>query len=102
MITGSCDPGNVLMEIIFSCLGFTSSEAFIVLDGRQLMIGTIFSKFPGEYEFWTTDFFKEHYVEKWKYVKIEDVPTSEQIIAEYKKQYAEKGVCINNDILYAG
>lgn len=90
------------MKIIFSCLGFTSTDAFLVVDGRQLMVGSIMERFPREPEFWPSDYFTEHYVKRQQYVKAEDVPTGEQIIAEYKRQYADKGVCINNEIQYAG
>ena len=84
------------MKIIFSCLGFATSEVFLVKDGRQLNIGTVFERFHDEYEFWLHDFWIGRYLTK------DEIPTEEQIFAEYKKQYAEKGVEINNEIVYAG
>ena len=90
------------MKIIFTCLGFSSTDAFVIKDGRQLKIGTIWKKFPGEYEYWTDDFCMEHYVKRYGYLTDEEIPTEKQVIAEYERQYAEKGVSLNNEIVYAG
>ena len=91
------------MKIIFSALGFTSAEAFLVVDGRQLMMGSIIDKLGrGDYEFWPHDFFMEHYVKRMGYVKWKDIPRNEEVIAEYKKQLAEKGITTETEVIYAG
>lgn len=87
---------------MFSRLGFASTDAFIEKDGRQLMVGTLFERFPGEFEFHSYDFFWENYVRGSYYVEPDEVPTAEEILEEYKKQFAERGVEINSQILYAG
>lgn len=93
------------MKILFSHLGFSSADVFIEINRRQLIFGTIIlkrSKNGDDFEFWPNDYFTEHYVNRWGFIKIENIPTAEQIITEYKRQFDEKGVHINNEILYAG
>ena len=90
------------MDITFSYYGFHSTDCFIVVDGRQLMFGTIFEKFTEEYEFVPYDFCVEQYVNRDHYLKLEDIPSAEQAIEEYKRQLKEKGVAINNEIVYSG
>ena len=93
------------LPIIFGHLGFSSTDVFVVKDGRQLCVGTIFVNRQREgdaYSFDSYDFCLEHYVKRHNYLTIEELPTGTQAIAEYKKQLAEKGVSINGDILYAG
>jgi hypothetical protein len=84
-------------EIAFGCLGFATNTAFIIKNGKQFGIGSVCERLCGEYEFWQQDFWIEH-----GELTKEEVPTAEAIIAEYKKQYAEKGVMINKEIVYAG
>ena len=91
------------MKIIYSHLGFNSTDVFLVKKGRQLMCGTIFiDMFSGEYKFEPYGFFTAEYVKRHKYVDESEIPTSDVIIEEYKKQCAEKGVNINDEIKYAG
>lgn len=87
------------MKIIFSCLGFASSEVFLIDVNKQYQgqyhIGFIDELFPNDFRF---KYFGI-YVDKLKNF----LPTPEQIIDEYKKQYALKGVCLNpNGVVYAG
>jgi len=93
------------LPIIFGHLGFSSTDVFVVKDGRQLCVGTIFldRRFEGDsYTFEPYAFCLEHYVTRQHYLTVEELPSAEQAIAEYKKQLAEKGVSINGDIVYAG
>lgn len=34
--------------------------------------------------------------------RFDKIPSEETIVSEYKKQYAEKGVSLNKEIVYAG
>jgi hypothetical protein len=93
--------------ITFSCFGFSSSEAFLIKCGRQLCVGSITEDFVERgveqtYTFYRYDFFWEHYVARENYIDAHEVPSPDAIIAEYKRQYAQKGVDINQDIKYAG
>ena len=86
------------MKIIFSCLGFSSSEVFLTDISKeypgQYHIGGI-SEHIDELEF----YYFGIYLDRFKDI----LPTPEQIIEEYKKQFAIKGVCLNPDgIVYAG
>lgn len=70
------------------------------------MVGTVTNMVgDGHFEFWPYDFFKDHYVARMgtEYGLTEaDIPIPEDVIAEYKRQYAEQGVTINHEIKYAG
>lgn len=91
------------MKIIFTALGFMTADAFLVVDGRQLLMGAVVDKLGrGDYEFWPSDYFMEQYVKRDKYVKWKDIPRNEEIIAEYKRQLAEKGITTNTEVVYAG
>ena len=85
------------MKIVFSCLGFSGSEVFLT---------DISEKYQGEYHIGDIrdlrglefDYFGI-FLERFKDI----LPTPEQIIEEYKRQYAIKGVCLNpGKIVYAG
>lgn len=87
------------MKIIFSSLGFSSAEVFLT---------DISDKFPGQYQI---GFMDKRYSNELKFFifpiclyKFKNIiPTPEQILEEYKRQYAIKGVCINPDgIVYSG
>lgn len=87
------------MRIVFSCLGFTSNEVFLTDIGEehqgQYHIGHMNERFPNEFRF---EYFGI-YLDKFKDI----LPTPEQIIEEYKRQYVLKGVCLNPDkVVYAG
>jgi hypothetical protein len=91
------------MKIIFSCLGFATADAFIVKDGRQFMVGTISNMGIEKNDYWPYEFFTGHYLARGLYGLTEaDKPCKEQVIAEYERQLAEKGISINNEIVYAG
>jgi hypothetical protein len=85
------------MKIIFSCLGFRSAEVFLIEISEefpgQYNIGEIFDRYD-HYEF---DYYGL-YLERFK----EILPTPEAIISEYIKQYENKGVCLNPNIVLAG
>lgn len=84
------------MKIIFDCLGFATANAFIIDDGQQYQFGHIQEDCAGDYKFWYSILYNRHLT------KIK-VPTREQVINEYKKQFEKLGVCINpNKIVYAG
>jgi hypothetical protein len=75
------------MKISFSCLGFKSSEVFLVTDeGNYCCVGYI-DKFDKTYEFTPLDNVNLN---------------SEEIVKEYEKQFKERGVWMNNGIVYAG
>lgn len=87
------------MKITFSCLGFTSTEVFLSkIDDKhkgQYHIGFLDERFPDYFRF---DYFGI-YLDRFKDI----LPDADQIIEEYKRQYALKGVCVNPDgIVYAG
>jgi hypothetical protein len=87
------------MNIIFSHLGFHSADVFIanISDKYpgQYHIGFITERLDDNFDF---DYFGI-YLDKFKNI----IPTPEQIIEEYKRQFASKGVCINPDgVVYAG
>ena len=90
------------MKIIFDCLGFHSTEVYItdVDDSNSSIyhIGYLIShrlSAGDEYEFDPYGI----YLKRFEHI----LPTKQQIIEEYKRQYAEKGVCLNpNNIAYAG
>lgn len=100
------------LPIIFGHLGFNSADAFVLKDGRQLMVGTVYDNSShlgqdpmastGRFRFEPDDFFLSNYVHRAGYVTLEEVPNGEAVIAEYRKQLKEKGVYINPDIRYAG
>ena len=86
------------MKIVFSCLGFSSSEVFLT---------DISKEHPGQYHIGYIDDIVDKlrfeytglFLERFKDI----LPTPEQIIEEYNKQYALKGVCLNpGKIVYAG
>lgn len=87
------------MKITFSCLGFRSTEVFLteVSDKYpgQYHIGFLDERFPDDFRF---DYFGI-YLTQFKDI----LPNADQVIEEYKRQYALKGVCVNpDDIVYAG
>lgn len=93
------------MKIIFDCLGFSNAIAFVVKNGRQYSFGSIrnlYSRNGDEYKFYPEDFIN-HYVER-GYITNEEIPTGEQTIAEYKKQWkaCNNKSQINKEIQYAG
>ena len=90
------------LKIIFSCLGFASTEAFVIKDNRQLMVGTLSDMTGRGFDYWPYDFCMEHYVKRNHYLTEAEVPTAEEVIAEYERQYKEKGVWLNPEIRYAG
>ncbi len=83
-------------------MGFNSADAFVIVDGRQLMVGTIVKDHYDKFMFEPYDFCMEHYVKRRGYLTAKQVPTGEQIIADYEKQLAERGILVNNEIKYAG
>jgi len=68
--------------IQFECLGFSTNPVFFVVDEGVFPIGTIRTLI--DIDFVVNDFYKG------KLQK--DFPLPEEIIAEYKRQFAEKGV----------
>lgn len=94
------------LPILFSCLGFSSCEVYILKDGRQLNIGILWdslSRSGHEYEFDLSEYCIDGYVNRHNYLNLEDIPSSKEIVQEYKRQFLIKGVCINPDnIIYAG
>jgi hypothetical protein len=83
------------MKLMFSCLGFSSCEVFLVdSKGSQFHIGFIFDRGLGPKEF---SFFGI-YLDRFR----EHLPTAIQVVEEYERQYAEKGVSINGKIQFAG
>ena len=90
------------MKIIFDCLGFHSTGVHItdVDDNNRGIyeIGYLIShefRDGTKYEFDLCGYFADRFTSI--------LPTENQVIEEYKRQFAEKGVCLNpNDIKYAG
>jgi hypothetical protein len=73
------------MKIVFECLGFATNPCFIDRgDERPLPYGTIVTNLLEK----KLDFWPENYDPN--YV------SESAVIAEYEKQYAERGVCIND------
>jgi len=88
------------MKIIFGSLGFASASIFVEypveIETRVLDIGVRFDRYGPKPEIWI-------YNSLWQnYLKREELPSEEEIEAEYQRQYKEKGVWINNEIAYAG
>lgn len=87
------------MKIIFDRIGFRSAGVYLtdVSDTHQgqYHIGYVDELFNDDFRF---DYFGIFLTE------LKDVlPSADQIIKEYKRQYALKGVCVNPDgIVYAG
>lgn len=87
------------MKIIFDRIGFRSTGVHItdVDDNNrgQYHIGDIQELLNGNFEF---SYFGI-YLSQFKNI----LPTENQVIEEYIRQIAEKGVCLNpNNIVYAG
>ncbi len=81
------------MKISFSCLGFSTATIFVNHPTGDWCIG---SRRECPDEIWIDNGI-------WRrYIKEEDLPSKEEIEAEYQRQYAEKGVWINKGIVYAG
>ncbi len=81
------------MKIFFDCLGFGSASVFVEKEGRGHFIGDLFLRGQSEMNYYGT--YERH-------LSPEEVPDAVTIRAEYDKQLAEKGVCLNQDIIYAG
>lgn len=85
------------MKLTFSCFGFHSTEVFIKGDQRTDMIGYLVEEYVGRGQ---PDVLKFH--PQYDDRRFDKIPSEETIVSEYKKQYAEKGVSLNKEIVYAG
>lgn len=79
--------------IQFECLGFSTNPVFFVIDDGVFPIGTIRTMID-DVEFFVNDFYKG------KLQK--DLPSPDEVISEYKRQFAEKGVWENKKSFRAG
>jgi hypothetical protein len=84
-------------KLTFSCFGFHSTEVFIENGHRVDQIGYLTEEFVGRGH---PDVLKFH--PQYDDRRFKTVPTEEEIVAEYLKQYKEKGVSLNKEIVYAG
>jgi len=76
------------MKIVFECLGFATNPLFLLdpedTDARPIPYGTICAMHGED----NLEFWRENYNSS--------MTTESDVIAEYEKQYAERGVCIND------
>lgn len=79
--------------IQFECLGFSTNPVFFAIDDGVFPIGTIRTMID-DVEFFVNDFYKG------KLQK--DFPSHDEVISEYKRQFAEKGVWENKKSFRAG
>lgn len=81
------------MKIIFDCLGFSSAIVFNETNCRQYCIGYLFNRIG------TLIFEPSAPI---GYPITESIPTEQEVITEYNRQLADKGITVNHEIAYAG
>jgi hypothetical protein len=83
------------MKILFDCLGFNSATVFVEKENRQHQIGFLTNRIRWEFDYF--GLYERHLTK-------DEIPTPEQVITEYFKQWNEKKgkSTINESIVYAG